>query len=243
MIIGIAGKAGSGKSTIADYLVKNHQFVAVSLADPIKRICRDVFDFSEEQLWGPSEKRNEADQRYPRFPLNPLTMAKEVHGDQVGEYRDTEAGRVFVPRYLTPRHALQQIGTEWGRDCYPNIWVEYTLRMAKKIMYRQEHKTHHMYYDPRWGLYPWNESSMKPIKGVVIPDVRFENEVAALTASDAKVWRIHRSNAGLAGAAGQHQSETELDSIPKESFSIHLYNDNTLEALYGLVDKSVPRGS
>jgi len=48
MIIGVAGNAGSGKDTVADHLVKHHGFVKVALADPLKRICREVFDFSEE---------------------------------------------------------------------------------------------------------------------------------------------------------------------------------------------------
>ncbi len=57
MIIGICGNAGVGKDTTADFLVKTNGFVKVSLADPMKRICQAVYGFSNEQLWGPSEKR------------------------------------------------------------------------------------------------------------------------------------------------------------------------------------------
>ena len=45
-IIGVCGQAGAGKDTIADFLVKDHKFVKLSFADPLKRICHDVFDFS-----------------------------------------------------------------------------------------------------------------------------------------------------------------------------------------------------
>ncbi len=72
MIIGILGKAGSGKDTVADMLVNNHNLVKISFADPIKRFCMDVFDFSEEQLWGPSEFRNKIDDRYGIPPREPL---------------------------------------------------------------------------------------------------------------------------------------------------------------------------
>ena len=48
MILGISGLAGSGKDTVADILVKHQQCVKVSFADPLKRICRDVFDFTDE---------------------------------------------------------------------------------------------------------------------------------------------------------------------------------------------------
>lgn len=35
-IVGIAGKAGSGKDTVADFLVERHGFVKVSMASPLK---------------------------------------------------------------------------------------------------------------------------------------------------------------------------------------------------------------
>ena len=43
MLVGICGKAGSGKDTIGDYLVKNYGFKKTALADPIRRIVKDVF--------------------------------------------------------------------------------------------------------------------------------------------------------------------------------------------------------
>jgi len=36
MIIGLTGKAGSGKDTMADYLVQNYGFIKVSFAGPLK---------------------------------------------------------------------------------------------------------------------------------------------------------------------------------------------------------------
>jgi len=43
MLIGVCGKAGSGKDTIGDYLVKLYGFKKIALADPIKRLVKDVF--------------------------------------------------------------------------------------------------------------------------------------------------------------------------------------------------------
>lgn len=43
MLVGITGKAGSGKDTIGDYLVDKYKFQRISLADPIKRLVKDVF--------------------------------------------------------------------------------------------------------------------------------------------------------------------------------------------------------
>jgi hypothetical protein len=46
MIIGIAGRARSGKDTCAEYLVENHGFTNYKFAGPIKEACQEIF------LWG-----------------------------------------------------------------------------------------------------------------------------------------------------------------------------------------------
>jgi hypothetical protein len=48
----IAGKAGSGKDTLGDWLVDNHGYRRVSLATPLKRIARELWpdlDWTEKQ--------------------------------------------------------------------------------------------------------------------------------------------------------------------------------------------------
>ena len=43
MLIGIAGKAGAGKDTVADYLCGRHQFIKYSLSTPIKAALCAMF--------------------------------------------------------------------------------------------------------------------------------------------------------------------------------------------------------
>jgi hypothetical protein len=43
MLIGVCGKAGAGKDTISDYFVSKYGFKKIALADPIKRLVKDVF--------------------------------------------------------------------------------------------------------------------------------------------------------------------------------------------------------
>ena len=52
MIIGFLGNKGSGKDTASDYLVNNYNFKKYGFADPIKVICKNMFCFDEEQLYG-----------------------------------------------------------------------------------------------------------------------------------------------------------------------------------------------
>jgi len=57
-IIGVTGQAGSGKDEIAGRFVQKHDYMQLSLADPMKRFGLNVFGFDVIQLWGPSSARN-----------------------------------------------------------------------------------------------------------------------------------------------------------------------------------------
>lgn len=234
MILGLCGLAGAGKDTVADFLVKDHGFVKVAFADPLKRICKEVFDFTDQQLWGPSSERNKSDERYPRQVSChwSRTEGSEPFTCQYCGER-TESAVAMMERacparaFLTPRHALQQLGTEWGRECYPNIWAEYALRVADKLLHKSGIlRSVHYHYDQMDGL----QSTSVPLgpkpKGVVIPDVRFQSEVDAIRTAGGFVWKIERPTAGLQGAAAAHVSEQEHLSIPPESFSFLLNNKN-----------------
>ena len=211
MIVGMCGLAGSGKDTAADFMVKNDEFVKVAFADPLKRICKDVFDFTDEQLWGPSACRNAPDERYLR---------REV---------TNEFGDFVKNEYLTPRYALQQLGTEWGRDCYPNVWAEYAIRVARELLGPEPYR-----YSAKGGLERMQADILQP-KGVVISDVRFMNEIRCIKAAGGKVVRLLRGQ-GLEGAAGQHRSEQELQSIPLETFDYVIDNrEMTLDYFEGFM--------
>lgn len=210
MIVGICGEAGSGKDTVADFMVKNHGFVKISLADKIKQICKDVFDFSDEQLWGASKHRNEPDTRYFRYNV------ESAHGN--------------VPQYLSPRHALQQLGTEWGRACYKNIWVDHTLRVAKALLTADPKDG--VFYDRKRGLGSFPGTTECDVaKGVVISDVRFYNEALAITNAGGRVIRLKRATS-LDESYQNHQSELEMKSLSDDIFHATINNqDFTLDQL------------
>lgn len=202
-VIGVTGLAGSGKDAVADVLVRDFGFARVAFADPMKRFCLEMFGWSAATLWGPSEARNKEDVRY-------VYMRRGALGSMCVEW--TEDGhRIDEPNpskdlYLTPRYALQKLG-DWGRECYPDIWVDRCLKTCYEVLYRQ--------------------------KGVVIPDVRFNNEAAAIRKVGGKIWSIRRPSADrLSGDAGAHVSERGIDS---DLIDVHITNDGTLEQLRGRV--------
>lgn len=65
-IIGLAGCKRVGKDTCADFLVAHHGFLKYSLADPIKEVCKHMFLFDDEQLWG--AEKDVVDPRYGKSP-------------------------------------------------------------------------------------------------------------------------------------------------------------------------------
>jgi len=46
MIVGVSGKAGSGKDSFSDTLVNEYGFVRVAFADPIKQHCKEVHSWN-----------------------------------------------------------------------------------------------------------------------------------------------------------------------------------------------------
>ncbi len=190
MIICISGYAGAGKDTVADFFV-DAGFVKVGLADPLKRFCQDVFRFSQEQLWGSSEKRNEPDPRYPR-------------GDG---------------SFLTARRALQLLGTEFGRACYEDLWLEYAWRVSNDIMGGA-------FYSKEGGV-SWRKERHQGVLGIVIPDVRFKNEALFFKKkTGTRLLYVEREGVGK----GTHASEVEQEVVKDLADNV-IMNDSTLRDL------------
>lgn len=80
MIIGITGKKGSGKDTIADILSKEFGFHKLSLADPIKQALNIVFGWNQRD-WEP-ERKELVDERWG---ISPRQAAQHL-GTEWGQF-------------------------------------------------------------------------------------------------------------------------------------------------------------
>jgi hypothetical protein len=101
MIIGICGFIGSGKDTIADYLVNLHHFRRESFANTLKDAVAQVFGWDRTMLEGRTKQAREW-----REQVDPWW-----------------AERLGIP-HLTPRWILQQWGTEVCRkNFHDDIWI------------------------------------------------------------------------------------------------------------------------
>lgn len=226
MIVGVSGLAGSGKDTVADRLVDKHNFAKIGLADPLKRFCMEAYDFSFQQLWGPSEWRNKPDERYPRDHTYNRELLEDAKCVCCGW--DSSVGSLKVPQcYLTPRYALQMLGTEWGRGCYDKTWIEYGLREATRLMgsinaYSAKRGTHvaNQYCTGR-GHGDDRSPCFFDVRGVVFSDFRFKNEIYPAKARGVKLWRTLR---GDGKPKFDHPSETEQLEIPDDVFHNRIDN-------------------
>jgi hypothetical protein len=138
MIIGLLGFAGSGKGTVGNILSNEFGFFPDSFAAPVKDAVAAIFGWNRELLEGDSPES-----RLWRETLDPW-WEKRVEG-------------------MTPRYALQLMGTEAGRNIFdPDIWL-YSL-----------------------------ERRMLQGNNYVITDVRFPNEMKFLRDLGGKIVRVKR---------------------------------------------------
>ncbi len=162
-LIGICGPIGAGKDTIAGTLV-GIGWMRYSMANPLKDLTARLFD-------------------WPRDMVEGSTDASRKWREQPDAWWSERLGRE-----VTPRWALQYLGTEVMRQNFHNeIWVACMERFVTQNNF-----------------------------DVVISDVRFPNEIEAVRRLGGEIWQVHRNplpywwdEAKAKGKVdGVHESET-----------------------------------
>ncbi len=64
IVIALCGPAGSGKSTVANYLVEKYGAARYSFAMPLKEMVKRALDFTDEQVYGTQAQKEAVDPRY-----------------------------------------------------------------------------------------------------------------------------------------------------------------------------------
>jgi hypothetical protein len=163
MLIGLTGKARSGKDTVAEYLNNKHMFSHYWFSKPMKDACRTIFGWDDRHLYGDLKE-----------------VVDPIYG-------------------ISPRVALQTLGTEWGRNCInQDLW----LTRAKAEILKHEN--------------------------ITISDCRFDNEAQAILDMGGYIIEVQRNNVESVAAHTSEQGissdlisfEVENNGTFEELFSL-----------------------
>jgi len=259
MIIGISGKIGSGKDTIADIIkhlddiaypavstITKHNWKVVKFADAVKDIVCIITGCTREQL-------EDADFKNSYLPTSWINDPDDVY------YTD------ILNTEYTYRNLLQIIGTNLFRNrIHKDVWVnalfsKYTAEAAAPgdvpyyyvygncIMECEREGNYFRITNgevemskPESELIALGAKKVAYIPNWIITDVRFGNEVEAVKARGGTLIRVNRKRyveykGQMVEAEDMHPSECSLDFY--KSFDYTIDNNGTLEELKEEVTK------
>lgn len=136
LVIGLMGKAGSGKDTVRA-IMENYGYVGKAFADPLRDMTKAFFNAGGISLNYMTER-----------------ALKESNIPELG---------------FSYRTVVQTLGTEWGRNLSPDVWLNIVKSGIEKS------------YSSKF----------------VISDVRFPNEFEWIIKSGGEVWQIDRDVPGV----------------------------------------------
>ena len=96
-VIAVYGYKRSGKDTIADFMVKKYNYEKICIAEPLKEVCKILFDLSDDMLNG-SSKEEPLQKWHGKTPRQLL----QFMGTEVMQYKMRE----FMP------------------ECNRNFWID-----------------------------------------------------------------------------------------------------------------------
>lgn len=126
MVIGVSGKARSGKNVFAEFLAEElhkrtgEAYVMMAYADVLKNMVQKEFDLSWDQLWG--EAKEAEDKRYRRYQrYGPVAVHLEKDG--------------LPSPYWTGREIMQSFGGFY-RSIDPNFWTKKLFSIIEDKEYK-----------------------------------------------------------------------------------------------------------
>lgn len=187
-VLGLSGKIGSGKTTIAGLVQEHFQDMDVrvlrtNFGDALKTGVAETYVFEVERCYTVEGKES-------LVTLSPARVGVEAGALEPGVLSPAWADK----EYVTVRELLQHYGTEYARAKSPDYWVHAVNRQ----------------------ILEWCEASdaaePRPVdKVVIIDDIRFPNEKAYVDDHGLCV-RINPYPGWSPGPNADHISETGLDT-------------------------------
>ena len=172
-LIGIAGRARSGKDTSANILAGLLNWDTYAFAEPIKQMLETVF--------GPHFRSGD----------------RELPIPWLGK---------------SPRHLMQTLGTEWGRQhVHPELWILLAQQRLRTLQ--------------RAG------------SGLIITDVRFQNEADWIRSEGGVIVEIQRTDRGVSHQHLSEQWEVDADVVIPNNAGIYDLKDKLRDSFGYLAGK------
>lgn len=213
-LIGINGKARSGKDTLANLIgawCGAHEFTVAkqSFAKKLKESAAHTLGVFEDEVAFCDKLKGD----YERGFIE-VRMATKATGPN------------HVVAKVTGREFLQYYGTEAHREIFgSDFWVDAILPLPKG--------DEGVLRTPSWHFSFLNDAPEGEVRHVaqfcLITDVRFDNEAERIRDLGGEVWKVVRDGSG----AGEHASEMEL---PGELVNVVIDNNGTLNDLSASVE-------
>lgn len=225
-IVGISGRAGAGKDTLAAALAEHHQLVPVAFAATLKEICAHLFDvplqyFNDRELKNVPHKNLSLTGFLRAKPLLPalaadcqqILMRLDVPANEVHHHASTLINQLCChlgDSQLTPRQTLQLVSDILKRIAGEDCLLKECLNTIQRI----------------------NQAG----RSVIVTDVRYKAEYHALHVRGGLLLGVTRD------ACEQHNlaSEQEVDTCVKQcavTFENNQTIDDFLKRATGYVQK------
>lgn len=137
-----------------------------------------------------------------------LAALLDVHPMQLEGHRKDQ---VIDWLGFSPRELIQELGTGWGRDIMdPDLWIRVLDHRLRK----------------RYSSWP----TRIDLLGLVITDVRFDNEADWIREHGGEIWHLVRPDAPK---VRKHVSEAGIQALDGEPL---IYNDKDAGELVRMVD-------
>ena len=219
MIIGIAGRMGSGKNLVCKII----QYLLCKNVGDVT--IQDIASCEDHNWW--LEEQSGFEQK--AFAGKLKQMASLLTGIPVEDFEDQEFKKSYlgaewgtvqdvplnsIPPFadiqfnalMSVRELLQKLGTEAIRDgLHPNAWVNALMCEYKRPKMSEHHPSN------------W-----------IVTDVRFPNELEAIQDVNGLTLKVVRPVEKSKTTARLHPSETSLD---KAEFDYEIINDGSIEDL------------
>lgn len=207
MIVGIAGKMGSGKDTAAEFLIKKKGYKRYAFADDLKKMCMKIFNLSHKDCYDEKQKFRK---------LSPEIEFNSKHAEEILQWAAVKHEWKITKKVIdtmqhvlnqkevfkTPRHILQYVGTEVCRNVF--------------------HPDYH-------AIVTKSQINQDKVENVVICDVRFPNEREFIKNWGGIVCLVTGRENKTDDDASKHASETSLGR--PEEYSRVINNTGTLKEL------------